>query len=140
LKAIAREGLQLGSTAGVRSGWSPFSGSTWTTWFRLQKWRASGGAGIPWVLDLGDHREIAGNPVTPASSLEENEARYDCARQMGGVFCAATHYWEFDHPSRQPDTPTVREHLRRLIGRVVSDPGVVWCSVGEIVSKSSLRN
>jgi hypothetical protein len=140
LKAIAREGLHLACTAGVRNGWSPLSPMTWTTWLRLRKWRAGGGLGIPWVLDLGDHREIAGNCVTPTSSLQENEARYNCARQMGDVFCAATHYWEFDCPSMRPDSPTVREHLRRLIERVMSDPGVVWRSVGEIVSGGVPRN
>jgi hypothetical protein len=140
LKAIALEGLHLGCTAGLRSGWSPLSPLTWTTWLRLRKWRVDGGLGIPWILDMGDHREIAGNCVTPASSLKENEARYDCARQMGGVFCAATHYWEFDCPSIQPDTPTVREHLQRLIERVLSDPGVIWRSVGEIVSARVSRN
>jgi hypothetical protein len=140
LKAIAGEGLHLGCTAGVRSGWSPLSPMTWITWIRLRKWRARGGLGIPWVLDLGDHREISGNAVTPSSTLQDNEARFDCARQVDGVFCAATHYWEFDYPSMQAGTPTVREHLRQLIGRVVSDPDVVWRSVGEIVSEGVSRN
>ena len=36
-------------------------------WLKLRKWQRNGGFGIPWVLDLGDHREIAGNPVTPLS-------------------------------------------------------------------------
>jgi len=140
LKAIVREGLHLGCTAGLRSGWSPFSFTSWTTWLRLQKWQAAGGHGIPWVLDLGDHKEIAGNSVTPLSSLQENEARYEWARRVEGVFCAATHYWEFDYPSTQPDTPTVREHLRQLIERVTADPGTTWCSVGEILCSGSVRN
>ena len=134
LQAIAYEGLELGCVAGVRSGWSPFSGVTWATWFRLRKWRASGGLGIPWILDLGDHREIAGNAVTPVSSLRHNEAIFDMALKLDGVFCAATHYWELDSPSIQPDTRTVGEHLRRLIERAKSDARIVWRSVGEILS------
>jgi hypothetical protein len=139
LQAIAREGLHLGGIAGVRAGWSPLSRHTWMTWIRLRKWRAGGGLGVPWVLDLGDHREIAGNAVTPASSLRRNETVYDHARRLGGVFCAATHYWELDSRSKQPDTTTVREHLSRLIERAKCDPQVVWRSVGDIVSASASR-
>ena len=60
----------------------------------VRQWKSKGGQGIPWVLNLGDHNEIAGNAVTPTSNLFENEARYESARRLGGVFCAATHYWE----------------------------------------------
>ena len=134
LRAIAREGLHLGCTAGVRSGWSLFSPSTWTTWLRLRRWQAGGGSGIPWVLDLGDHREIAGNAVTPASSLEENEARYICARQMSGVFCAATHYWELNVPCIHQNAGTVGRQLQSLVDRAKSDPQVVWRSVGDVIS------
>src|SRR5262249_17511332 len=59
LRAIAREGLHLGGTAGVRAGWPLLSRRTWRLWLRLRRWRKSGGLGVPWVLDLGDHREIA---------------------------------------------------------------------------------
>ena len=88
----------------------------------------------PWVLDLGDHREISGNAVTPTSNLQDNEARFDCARQLGGVFCAATHYWELDTPCIPPNSGTVGEQLQRLVERAKSDPQVVWRSVGDIVS------
>jgi hypothetical protein len=134
LQAIASEGLHLAGATGVRSGWSPFSQATWATWWRLRKWRSGGGRGIPWVLDMGDHREIPGNAVTPTSSLQENEARFDCARQLGGVFCAATHYWELDTPCIQPNSRTVGEQLQRLVELAKSDPQVVWRSVGDIVS------
>jgi peptidoglycan/xylan/chitin deacetylase (PgdA/CDA1 family) len=134
LQALAREGLHLAGVTGVRSGWSPFSRVTWATWWRLRKWRSGGGRGIPWVLDLGDHREISGNAVTPTSYLQDNEARFDCARQLGGVFCAATHYWELDTPCIPPNSGTVGEQLQRLVERAKSDPQVVWRSVGDIVS------
>src|SRR5262249_33088462 len=65
LRAIVAAGLHLGGAAGVRAGWSPLSLRTWSTWRRLRRWRHSGGKGCPWILDLGDHREIPGNAVTP---------------------------------------------------------------------------
>jgi Uncharacterized protein conserved in bacteria (DUF2334) len=134
LRAVAGAGLHLGGTAGVRAGWSPFSQATWRTWFKLLKWRQNGGSGVPWILNLGDHYEIPGNAITPASSFERNKAAYDNALRVAGVFCAATHYWELTNPSLNVGDPTVGEHLRYLIDRARSDPRVVWRSVGDIVS------
>jgi hypothetical protein len=140
LRALAKEGLHLGGVAGVRSGWDPLSGTTWATWWRLRKWRSGGGRGTPWVLDLDDHKEISGNAVTPSSNPQENEARYNSARQLGGVFCVATHYWEFDTPCLPPNTGTVRDQLQRLVERAKCDPLVVWRSVGDIVSAGDGKN
>src|SRR4029078_3349175 len=137
LRAITAAVLHLGGTAGVRRGWSPLSGETWPLWFRLRRWRKSGGLGVPWVLDLGDHREIAGNAITPAAPLRSNEAVFERRRAMGGVFCAATHYWEHAAPSLHVGAPTVGQQLRRLIDRAVSDPRGVWRSVGDVVSQTA---
>ena len=134
VRAIAREGLHLGGVAGVRGGWPPTSLKTWLLWTRLYYWRKSGGLGIPWILDLKDHYEIAGNAVTPSSSLRRNLAVLETALSMGGVFCAATHYWELDTSSLEAGVTTVGEQLRRLIARAQSDSRVVWRSVGDIVS------
>jgi hypothetical protein len=134
LQAIANEGLHLAGVAGVRSGWPPLSRATWVNWWRLRKWKSQGGRGIPWVLELGDHREIPGNAVTPTSNLHENEARYESARKQTGVFCAATHYWELDTPCIPPNPGTVGDQLQRLVDRAKSDPQVVWRSVGDVVS------
>lgn len=139
LRAIAREGLHLGGVAGVRGGWPLTSLKTWALWRKLYHWRKGGGSGVPWVLDLGDHYEIAGNSVTPQSSLQRNEGVLDHALALGGVFCAATHYWELDTPSLDVRGFTVGGHLRKLIERVRSEPRVVWRTVGEIVSDGALK-
>jgi hypothetical protein len=133
LRAIAKEGLHLAGAAGIKSGWTPLSRATWVNWWRLRKWRKSGGKGVPWILKLDDHREIPGNAVTPSSSPQENEQRFDCARRVGGVFCLATHYWELDIPCKPPNTGTVKEQLNRLIDCAKSDPQVIWRSVGDVV-------
>ena len=91
LRALALAGLHLGGTAGLRNGWSPLSHKTWSLWRQLRRWRKSGGLGVPWILELKDHREIPGNAVTPAASLQHNEAVFDLTLTMDGVFCAATH-------------------------------------------------
>lgn len=139
LRALASEGLHLAGAAGVRRGWPVASARTWALWWRLRKWGYRGGLGVPWVLDLGDHREIHGNAVTPLSSLQRNQLTLEQALDVHGVFCAATHYWEFDVASEHPGDPTVAEHLLRLIDRVRSCPEIVWASVGDVVSKNAVR-
>jgi Uncharacterized protein conserved in bacteria (DUF2334) len=134
LRAIARAGLHLGGVAGIRRGWRLPAEATWKTWLRLRRWKHDGGTGIPWVLDLGDHREIAGNPVTPTASLQKNRAAFDAALESDGVFCAATHYWEVGMPSLSESEPSVREHLRWLATQARNHPRVVWRSVGDVLS------
>jgi hypothetical protein len=136
LRAIAQNGLHLGTTAGIRAGWSLASSRSWKTWFHLRQWRRGGGAGVPWVLDLGDHREISGTVVTPSSRCEEQDAAFESALRMGGVFCAATHYWELPAPGA-PGQPSVGEQLQRLIERARSAPSVRWRSVGDILSSGT---
>jgi hypothetical protein len=137
IHAIASEGLHLGGVAGVRSGWPYWSPRTWRLWVRLRRWKQGGGAGLPWILDLGDHREIAGNPVTPLSRSGDNVASFAAAVAVDGAFCAATHYWELDTPSIHPGEASVGEQLRAIIERARSTPSVVWRSVGDVLSTSS---
>jgi len=133
LLAIAREGLHLGGVAGVRCGWPAWSAKTWVLWLRLRRWQKQGGLGIPWVLDLENHREIPGNAVTPSSRFNLNEAIFRSAISVNGVFCAATHYWELDVASRYPDEPSVGGQLRQLMELARVSPRVTWQSVGDVV-------
>ena len=137
LQAVARAGLHLGGAAGLRGGWPLTSPGTWAAWWRLRRWRAEGGYGVPWVIDCGDHCEIAGNPVTPLSRLEQNRTALRQASEVGGVFCAATHYWEFSTPSAWAGDPNVRDHLAALIDQALSLPGARWASVGDAVARGS---
>ena len=137
LLALAGQNLHLGGAAGIRSGWPAFSAKTWALWLRLRRWQRQGGVGIPWVLDLGDHREIPGNPVTPNSTAEQQAAAFEAALEVGGVFCAATHYWELDTRSALAGQPSVGDQLRRLIALARSNPSVTWRSVGDVVSSQA---
>lgn len=140
LRAIARVNLHLGCVAGVRAGWSLLSPATWKNWLKLRKWQRNGGFGIPWVLDLGDHREIAGNAVTPLSTVESNKKIFDVALRLGGVFCAATHYWELEAYSLNSDGPKVGEHLRFLANLAHRNPQVIWRNVGDVISNNALTH
>ncbi len=135
LAAIARSSLHLAGVGGFRSGWPLFSYTSWALWMRLRIRARAGEPGVPWVLDLGDHREIPGHPVTPSASFAKNKASLESALRLGGVFCAATHYWQLPACGTQPDNPAVGEHLRLLIDRVHSDSRVIWRSVGDVVTQ-----
>lgn len=137
LRAIARAGLHLAGAAGMRGGWPLTSRRSWALWWKLRQWRRDGGVGVPWVLDLGDHREIGGNAVTPLAELKANQRALECASDVGGVFCAATHYWELDAPSAHHRDPAVGDHLQELIEQAFRYPGTRWQSVGDIVSSAS---
>ena len=137
LRAIEQAGLHLGGVAGLRSGWSRRSPKSWAIWARLRAWKRSGGEGLPWVLDLGDHREIAGNAVTPVSRTRINEASFAAAMAVNGAFCLATHYWELSTASVYPGEPAVGEQLRSLVEKATSTPHVEWRSVGDVTCEST---
>jgi uncharacterized protein DUF2334 len=137
LRAITEAGLHLGGVAGMRSGWSWRSARAWAVWARLRAWRRRGGAGVPWVLDLGDHREIPGNGVTPVSRTQINDAAFSAAVAVDGAFCAATHYWELSTSSVHPGEPPVREQLQHLVARATATPRVAWRSVGDVTCDST---
>jgi hypothetical protein len=134
LRALAAEGLHLGGVTGLRSGWSLLSRKSWHSWLYLRRWRRKGGLGVPWILDLGDHREISGNSVTPASSLQRNQAVFEVALKMGGAFCLSTHYWELGLPSKYPGEPTVGEHMKYLVDRARTASQIMWRSVGDTIA------
>jgi hypothetical protein len=134
LQAIIREGLHLGGVAGMRRGWSSFEPASWKAWWQIRKWKAEGHEGIPWILQLGKHKELPGNPVTPLADIGQSIKRFEEANLMNGVFCAATHYWEFSSLNTHSGTVTVGDHLDELVERAKSDPRVIWRSVGDILS------
>ena len=138
LRALVQAGLHLGGTAGIRCGWPVFSPATWRTWFKLRKWENCYDVGIPWILDLSDHREIPGNAITPASSYEINKGRFNRALEVDGVFCAATHYWELATESKHAGDPSVSAHLGDIINLARNNPQVIWRTVGEVISTGPL--
>lgn len=131
LTAVRKEGLNLAGAAGLKA-WPLYSPRAWLAWFGLRRWRKQGGQGIPWILDLGDHRELAGNAITPRSHLKRNEEVLETSIRLRGAFCAATHYWELSAPSTYSDEPSVCRQLTRLVEKVTA-AGLDWRSVGDIL-------
>ncbi len=82
LRALAHEHLHLAGTTGVRSGWPLLSRKTWLLWIKLRNLQKSGDVGVPWILDLNDHRELSGVPITPTSSFPFKQAFFRTFRRV----------------------------------------------------------
>lgn len=134
LRAVVRSGLQFGGTVGVRAGWPLLSRETWKNWIMLRQWRRRSPSALPWILDLGDHREIPGVAVTPTASLRDNKTAFQTAMRVGGAFCAATHYWELGVQSKNGGDPPVGIHLRYLMDLARSDSNIHWRTVGDVIT------
>jgi hypothetical protein len=50
----------------------------------------------PHVLRYSDHAEFGCHSLIPGTTVGELTAAFDEARNAGGDFCLATHYWEVD--------------------------------------------
>jgi predicted deacetylase len=136
LRALAREHLHLAGTTGVRSGWPLLSRKTWQLWAKLRDWQKNGGLGVPWILDLNDHRELSGVAITPTSSFESNKVLFEHTASISGVFCVFTHYWELPALSQHNDDPSVGQHLRYFVERARSEPRILWRSVGDTLTQA----
>ena len=113
-RAVLQAGLHISGIQPFRPsfrGWDPrilLSGIK-------QRWRVRRrGYRYPWPLLFPDgHRELPYYSLTPKSTLESLRESFDNVRREGGIFCLATHYWEFDAQGNgQPYT--IRQILEYL--------------------------
>lgn len=103
LKAIDAAGLDLlGSFLSFRPSMRPWDVHTPGNYWRVHRYRASTARTrrdqlvYPFVLRYRNHREFGCHSLIPGTTFEELKAGFDEARQRGGDFCIATHYWEVD--------------------------------------------
>lgn len=134
-RAVAEAGLHLGSLPGLRLAWPLTSWVSWRNWWRVKRWETATGFSYPFVVDFGDHREIRSLSVTPSSDPERLKRELEHAAKYHGVFCLATHYWEFEVPHKILSGLSVRQQIYDLIDLAITFPSTVWVSVGECLNK-----
>ena len=136
-QAVVSAGLHISGIPSFKPsvrGWDP---RVLAIGLRERLWHRRHGFRRPWPLVFPDgHRELPYHGLTPVVTLESLVAAFDRVRQNGGVFCLATHYWEFDRPGRgQP--LTIRQILERVWDHVLSAGDQVrFCTLGELCHKT----
>jgi peptidoglycan/xylan/chitin deacetylase (PgdA/CDA1 family) len=112
LDAIVDAGMNL---AGTLRLWSPrFRRVTLRTLANTPRvwWhRRVRGRRYPFILDLGDHQEVACHTVGPRSNFSALRRELDYCYQSDGVFVLATHYHAFER----------RTEDGHAIGKVVNE-------------------
>lgn len=122
LAAVGAAGLNiLGSFLSFRPSMRPWDAKTPANWWRVRRFRAATGRAkserfvYPHVLRYAGHAEFGCHSLVPGTTLQELVTGFEEARQAGGDFCLATHYWEVsdamkdvmlglvDHASRYRD-------------------------------------
>lgn len=126
LRAVVSAGLQLGILAGIRYTWPLFSSHSWRNWWRIRRW----GQYYPFVVNMGDHYELQGNSVTPSSNLQDLITNMKIAARSNGVFCLATHYWEFGSLGYQVNPVSVRQQVEELVRMAQAYEYTQWVSLG----------
>jgi predicted deacetylase len=92
----------LGSFLSFHPAHRPFEPSTLPNWWRVQRFRARTGRSrrdpmvYPHLLRYRHHAEFGCHSLVPGTTLEDLVRGFNEAREEGGDFCLATHYWEVD--------------------------------------------
>lgn len=84
----------------------------------------------PYVLNLGDRKEVEYHTVGPGSYKNELFDELDYCFDMDGVFVLSTHYHAFDR--RTQDGETVRSLVFDLIDRAIAKQGVEFLGINSI--------
>ena len=103
LAAVGAAGLNiLGSFLSFRPSMRPWDYMTPANWIRISSFRRITGRTkadpliYPHVLRYADHAEFGCHSLIPGTTVEELTTAFEEARNAGGDFCLATHYWEVD--------------------------------------------
>ena len=133
LAAVGAAGLNiLGSFLSFRPSMRPWDYMTPANWLRISGFRRSSGRSksdrliYPFVLRYADHAEFGCHSLIPGTTVEELTKAFDEARDAGGDFCLATHYWEVD--------AAMKSVLLKLLDYVSRDRDVRFVTAEELFS------
>jgi hypothetical protein len=131
LAAVANAGLNLlGSFLSFHPKHRAWDDRTLGNWWRIQRFRARTGRSrsdrfvYPFPLRYRTHAEFGCHSLVPGTTREELKRGFDEARELGGDFCIATHYWEVDD--------ALRGILTDVLDYAAGHPGVRFVRVEEL--------
>lgn len=103
LAAVSAARLNLlGSFLSFHPARRPIEPRTFLNWWRVQRYRAQTGRSrrdpmiYPHPLRYARHQEFGCYSLVPSTTLSALVSGFEEAREQGGDFCVATHYWEVD--------------------------------------------
>jgi predicted deacetylase len=131
LAAVSAAGLNLlGSFLSFRPTLRPWDRSTLANWWRIRRFRAATRRSkadrfvYPHVLRYDRHAEFGCHSLIPSTTLRQLVDEFDEARNAGGHFCLATHYWEIDAHMKQL--------LLQFLDYAAAAPGVRFVKAEEL--------
>lgn len=131
LAAVADTGLNLlGSFLSFHPRHRRWDDRTLANWWRIQRYRIRTGRAradrlvYPFALRYRTHAEFGCHSLVPGTTREELQRGFDEARDLGGDFCIATHYWEVDE--------TLRGILVDVLDYASKHPGVRFVKAEEL--------
>jgi predicted deacetylase len=103
LAAVADAGLNLlGSFLSFHPRHRRWDARTLSNWWRIRQFRHRTGRSrtdrlvYPFPLRYRTHAEFGCHSLVPGTTLDDLKHGFNEARDLGGDFCVATHYWEVD--------------------------------------------
>ena len=84
----------------------------------------------PYILDMGDHKEVSYHTVGPRSQSKQLFSELDYCARNNGVFVLSTHYHAFERNTQ--DGGTVRALVFDLIDRAMAMPDTKFLGINAI--------
>lgn len=133
LKAVIRNDLHLANIPSFRDRHNPLRPSVIIPTLRrkIVSLKHSGEV-YPYVLDLGDHKEIACHGLVPRTRLDDLLHKFDFCHRMNGVFVLAAHYWEYNALCIHHDNWKMKDVLFRFWDNVSKRSNVRFVTLDHI--------
>ena len=133
LAAVSSAHLNLlGSFLSFRPSMRSWDARTFGNWLRVSRFRHTTGRTradhlvYPFVLRYRQHAEFGCHSVIPGTTVDELVQGFTEAREAGGDFCLATHYWEVD--------AAIKDVLRRFLDYAARFSDVRFVAAEELFS------
>ena len=133
LAAVSAAHLNLlGSFLSFRPSMRSWDARTFGNWLRVSRFRRATGRTradhlvYPFVLRYRQHAEFGCHSVIPGTTVDELVQGFTEAREAGGDFCLATHYWEVD--------AAIKDVLRRFLDYAARFSDVRFVAAEELFS------
>jgi hypothetical protein len=133
IKAVIRAKLNLAVIPSFYFNKRPWNLNTLKVFLERRMFKIRHKVEPPFVLDFVDHKEVRCFPLTPLVSFEFLKENFDIAYRFDGIFCLATHYWEFDAKMKKEPSKTQKEVFEQFYEYVIKkNNGIVFMSFNEL--------